>query len=66
MNTVYEVINRRRVEDDRDATRSAYLALEHAIKAEAIAEVMRALSPDGQDIKYDDLTVLHDRLEGQE
>lgn len=65
MSSVYEVINRCRVEEDRRATRRAYLALEHAIKAEAIAEAIRAFSPHGEDVPYEKLKMLRDKLRGQ-
>ena len=61
----YENISRSRVEDDRDSTRRAYLALEHAIKAEAIAEVIMAFCPHGEDVPYKKLKRLHDTLRGQ-
>ena len=65
MSSVYEAMNRGRAEDDRSATRRAYLALEHTIKAEGIAEAIRAFSPHGEDVPYEKLKMLHDKLRGQ-
>lgn len=65
MSNIYEAINRGRVEEDRKATRSAYLSLEHAIKVEAIAEVIRAFCPRGEDVPYEKLKMLYDKLRGQ-
>lgn len=63
MSDTVEVVNRCRVDTAKDKSARTYRMMVGAIKAEGIAEMLRALCPDGQDIKYDEAVEYYNRWE---
>lgn len=60
-----EVTNRERVKIDSYAVEEMSIKLERFIQAEGIAQMIRALMPDGEDsspLAYDELVEYHNRL----
>lgn len=63
MSGTIEVVNRCRADTAKDKSARAYRTMVGATKAEGIAEMLRALCPGGQDIKYDEAVEYYRRLE---
>ncbi len=60
-----EIINRQRVNSDLRLKAQIYNGLERAIKAEAIAELIRARMPQGREsrpLTHQDLVAYHNKL----